>query len=269
MNAREYFAIPTKCPECGSPLEMNGEYLLCTGKEQCPAQVSGAVKRWISKLGILHFGDALIDLLCESGRVNTIADLYRLDAKDVALMDMGGRRVGGTADKAFSNLHKRMAIPLHDFVGSLGIPLIGRSMAKTIIDAGFGSLMLMSRAKVSEIAAIPGMGETKAIAFCDGFWDLLDKNIIQDLLAVGVTIERPKDGALKGMSFCMTGFRDNALEAALEAAGGALKSSVGKNLSVLVCKDPNSNSDKMKKARGYGVEVIGIDEAWARFGGKP
>lgn len=29
------------------------------------------------------------------------------------------------------------------------------------------------------------------------------------------------------------------------------------------------NSGKAKKARDYGVEVIGIDEMWTRLGGRP
>jgi len=263
------FKTPTACPVCGSPVVMKGEYLLCTGKDQCPAQVSGAIKRWIAKLGVKHFGTSLIDLLCESGRVETIADIYRLDEKDVALMDMGGRRVGGTANKAFRNLRGKTDLPLHVFVGSLGIELIGRSMAKTIVDAGFDSLKAMSHVTPTQIAAIPGVGSTKADAFCDGFWDLLDRGTITDLLGVGITIQKQVDGPLKGKTFCMTGFRDPDMATTIEAQGGTLKSGVSKGLTTLVTKDATSTSGKAEKARKYGTEVIDIDTMWNRLGGRP
>lgn len=259
---------PTNCPECQTSLVRDGAYIRCPNGDSCPAQIAGAIKRWISKIGVLHFGDTLIDLLCESGRVERISDLYELDPKDVALMGMGGRQVGGTATKAFNNLHAMKTIPLHVFVGSLGIPLIGRSMAKTIVDAGFDSLNKMSKAVPADIAAIPGVGQTKADAFVEGFWDLLDRGVITSLRK-HITIADKAQGAFSGKSICMTGFRDKQMESEIEAQGGTIKSSVSKDLTILVAKDPNSTSGKAQKAAQYGVEVIGIDEMWDRLGGKP
>lgn len=266
--AREYFHTPTHCPECNELLVRDGAYLRCTNGDACPAQIAGAVKRWISKIGVLHFGDALVDMLCETGKVETIADLYKLDPKEVAQMGMGGRQVGGTAGKAFKNLHDAKTIPLHVFVGSLGIELIGRSMAKTIVDAGFDSLNKMSKAKVPDIAAIPGVGATKAEAFCDGIWDLLDRGTITGLMA-HITIAAKATGVMSGKSVCFTGFRDKQLEAEVEAQGGTIKSSVSKDLTILVAKEPSSTSGKAEQARKYGTEVIGIDEMWDLLGGKP
>lgn len=270
-NDPNVFRTPKVCPVCGSPLQRDGEYLICTGKDKCPAQVVGTIRRWIEKIGVKHFGDSLIELLCESGQVKTIADIYRLDPKDVAIMDMGGRRVGGTADKAFHNLRApaAMELPLHIFVGSLGIEGIGRSMAEVIVQAGFDSLDKMTRATPSQLAAIPSMGQGRADAFVDGFWDLLDRGVITDLLGVGIRIKKQVVGSLTGQSFCFTGFRDGNLEQAIMAQGGTMKSSVSKGLTTLVTKEANSTSEKAKKARTYGTEVIGVDEMWQRVGGRP
>jgi DNA ligase (NAD+) len=263
------FHTPTVCPDCGTPVVNDGAYLVCPNGESCPAQISGAIKRWLTKIGVKHFGDALVDLLCETGKVERIADLYRLDPNEVAAMEFPDcRKVGGTADKAFRNLHAATTMPLHVFVGSLGIPLIGRSMAKTLVDGGLDSLNAMSKAKVADVAAIPGVGQTKAEAFCDGFWDLLDRGIITALLA-HVTIAAKAVGTFTGKSICMTGFRDAQMEQAIEAQGGSIKGSVSKDLTILVTKDPTSNSGKAQKARQYGTEIIGIDEMWDRLGGRP
>jgi len=268
ITSRTYFQPPTHCPECNAPLVRDGAYLRCTAGDSCPAQISGAVKRWISKIGVLHFGDTLIDLLCETGKVESIADLYELDPKDVAQMGMGGRQVGGTAAKAFNNLHATKTIPLHVFVGSLGIELIGRTMAKTITDAGFDTLNKMSKATPAQIAAIPGVGQTKAEAFCDGFWDLLDRGTITGLLK-HITVAAKATGTFTGKSVCFTGVRDKQLEAAIEALGGTIKSSVGKGLTMLVCKEVNSTSAKAQAAAKLGTTVVSLDEMWDLVGGKP
>jgi DNA ligase (NAD+) len=263
------FDVPTVCPRCKGPTERNGEYLVCTNREECPAQVAGAITRWISKIGVKHFGKELVYLLCECEKVKTIADIYHLTEEEVAILDMGGRRVGGAAGKALKNLHAKKDLPLHVFIGSLGIPNIGRTTAQAIVDAGFDSLKKLQHATPSQIAAIPGVGQITADAFCDGYWDLLDQGLIAGILGGGVTIQKKKGGPMAGQSFCMTGFRDAEMVQAIERAGGTVKDGVSRDLTVLVVKDPGSTSGKAQKARQYGVEVLGIDEMWDRLGGKP
>ena len=265
----EVLVTPDNCPECGTAVVRQGAYLVCPNGETCPAQISGAMKRWIAKIGVKHFGTALIDLLCETGKVERIADLYLLDPDKVAAMEFPDcRRVGGVAAKAFKNLHAKTTLPLHVFIGSLGIPLIGRSMAKTIVDAGYDSLNAMSKAKAADVAAIPGMGSTKATAFVDGFWELLDRGVVASLRA-HIDIAAKATGAFSDKSLCMTGFRDAQMVSAIESQGGTVKSGVSKGLDILVIKDPTSASGKAQKARKYGTELVGIDDMWNRLGGRP
>lgn len=266
----DVFHTPTECPSCKGTLTRDGEYLVCRN-DDCEAQATGAIKRWCKKIGVLHVGDSLIECLVEEGLVTDIADLYTLDPVVVENLTMGTRRVGGTGRKAITNLGNKMALPLHVFVGSLGIPLIGRSMAKTIVDGGFDSLSKMLKARIVEIAAIPGVGQSKADSFCRGF--LARAGLIAKLISVGIVVQ-VASGPLKGTVFCLTGFRDAELTEAIERAGGTVKSSVSKKLSHLVLKDPTSTSGKAKKAREYNqgggsnIKLIDPDEAWDLAGGK-
>lgn len=265
----EAFGHPTECPECKTATERDGAYLVCPNKDTCPAQVSGAIKRWVTKIGVKHFGDSLIEHLCETGQVETIVDLYKLDPDTIAMQDdKNGRKIGGNAVKAFRNLKAKTKLPLHIFVGSLGIPHVGRGTAEKIVNGGFDSLRAMTLAKEADIARIPGVGDVRAKAFLDGFWDLLDQGIITGL-RVHVSIAEKASGPFSGKTACMTGFRDAAMVAEFEAQGGVIKSSVSKGLTMLVAKDPASTSGKAAKARKYGVEIIGIDEMWGRLGGRP
>ena len=266
MGQGTAFHTPSTCPECNKPLVMVGKYLVCKNEDECPAQASGLLKRWVSKIGVKHVGDAFITAAVEQGLVEDIAGLYEIDEDDADALDLGGRRAGGSGVKAVRNLKKAMTLPLHVIIGSLGIPLIGRSMAKIIIDAGFNSLSKLNKATKAQIGAIPMVGPTKAEAFIDGYWEKLPQ--LSRLIQVGIKVQ-DMSGPMLGQSVCLTGFRDSAMEAAIQKAGGEVKGSVSRSLTVLVCRDPNSTSGKAQTARKYGTEVIGIDEMWKRLGGKP
>lgn len=260
-NAR--FGAPTECPSCDSKLKMKGEYLMCENGIRCSAQQSGSIKRWVKKLDIKDWGDALIEALCESGMVKSVADLYSLDVDELAALTLSGKRVGkSTATKVMKNLGAKMELRIQDFVGSLGIDMWGRSMTKFIVDAGYDTIEKMEEASVGDIARVSGVGETKAVAFVDGFGRR--KKVIDNILAAGVTIKAAVTGGkLSGVSFCFTGIRDKGFAAEIEDNGGAVKGSVGSGLTYLVAKDPKSTSGKAKKARSQGTKVISLAEAKA------
>ena len=261
-NAR--FAVPTECPSCATKLKMKGEYLMCGNGARCAAQQSGAIKRWVKKLDIKDWGDTLIEALCENGMVTSIADLYGLDEAKLAAVTLSGKKVGNsTAKKVMENLRAKKVLRIADFVGSLGIDLWGRSMVKLLADAGIDTIEKMEDAAVGDIARIPRVGETKAVAFVNGFGRR--KKLIDDLLAAGVTVKVPiVGGKLSGVSFCFTGIRpDAAMKEQIEDGGGSIKGSVGSGLTYLVTKDPKSTSGKAKKARAQGTKVISMDDAKA------
>lgn len=258
------FRPPTECPSCKATLVRDGEYLVCRN-EDCEAQASGSVKRWIKKVGVLHVGDSLVESMIEAGLVADAADLYILDANEVANLEIGGRRVGATGDKAVGNLNAKKTMSVATFVGSVGIPLIGRSMAQTIADGGFDTLSKMLKAKIVEIAAVPGVGQVKAEAFVVGFQ--AKAGLMAKLLANGITISQAS-GDLLGQVIAFTGFRDAALKDALEAQGATVKDSASKSTTYLVALDKNGNSGKLQLARKNGTKVIDADDAWALVGGK-
>jgi DNA ligase (NAD+) len=258
---------PSDCPCCGTATVMDGEYLVCPNDETCASQIAGLVKRWVKKVGILGWGDSTIDGLCDQDIIADPADLYTLDADEVAKVEIEGRRVGGNAHHFLTDLHAKSDLPLHTIVGSLGIPMMGRSMCKRIVDAGYDDLDALAFVSVDDLAAIPDMGRSKAEAFREGFDARIE--LIMKLIENGVTIKAKATGPLLGTSVCMTGFRDAAMTDAIEEQGGAVKSGVSKTLTILVCKDPTSTSGKAQKARKYGTEVVGIDEMWTRLGGRP
>lgn len=272
---RNYFAPPTTCPCCQGSVTWDGEYLVCRN-DDCSAQVAGSVKRWVKKIGVLHVGDSLIETLVDAGMVEDPADLYTLDPAQVANLTMGQRRVGSTADKAINNLNKAKELDLHVLVGSLGIPMVGRSTVEKIVEAGFDTLDKMLKATEAQIAAIPGVGPVKGHNFVKGFYERLW--LIWKLLGNGIKIKRKIQGRFTGMTALVTGFRgadEKAIVDAFTAEGGVMKSSVSRSLTYLICKDANSQSGKAKKARDYNAQgkanigIHDIDGFWDHVLMKP
>lgn len=262
-NGGTPLGAPDSCPECGTGLVRDGEYLVCPNDATCPAQVSGLIKTWVSKIGLKGVGPELIDYLCREGLVSSPADLYRLDVGELTSRTMNGRKIGSTANKVVDEIHSKMELPLHVFLGSLNIPLCSRSTFQRVVEDGLDTMDAIRSASVGRLESIDGMGTGRATEMFNGLKRL--GPVIDDLLSVGLTVKVASDGPLKGKSVCLTGFRDSDLTEAIEAAGGAVKSGVSKTLSILVAQDPKSNSGKAKKARGYGVEIISPDEMWERL----
>lgn len=237
--------------------EKFGEYLTCRNRE-CQALVDGRIQNWIDAIGVLEWGDKLITQLVEADLVAEPADLYKLEAKQIANLERRGMVI---AQKVLDNLRAQLPLSLPKFLAALGIENFGLQTAKAIVAAGFDSIEKVQAAKYDELAALPGVGPSKGTAVCDGM--KARKAEIARLIAVGVVpVNKANAGPLAGKTFCFTGALGRPrkeLEKLVEDRGGTLLSGVTKELDYLVMADPNSGSSKATKAKQYGTECI--DEA--------
>jgi DNA ligase (NAD+) len=221
----------------------------------CPAQASGRIKNWVNHLNLLDFGVGLIDKLIESGRVKTVADLYRLKENDISTIDRMGVR---SAKKVIDVLNNNKRISLEKFLGSLSIPMIGERMFTHVVEAGYDTLDKIFALSAAQLAGINKMGAIKANKAFDGLCK--NKALIDELLSLGITI-KSKEGCLKGKSFCFTGTMKQgrkSLVQMVEDNGGTIKS--GASLNYLVINDPNFTSAKVVAAKKYGTKCISEDE---------
>ena len=68
---------------------------------------------------------------------------------------------------------------------------------------------------------------------------------------------------LVGKVFVFTGIRMKNEEEILISRGATIGGSVSKSTTHLVCKDSNSGSAKLEKAKSMGVKIIEVDELLA------
>lgn len=249
---------PEFCPECGGLTKMDGENLICGNTKHCRAQIIGRIKNWVNELNLLEWGDTLIEKLVDAKKVKTVADLYKLEVKDISGLDRLGDK---TAQKCYDILWANNEISLEVFLGGMSIPMIGQSTIKAIMNAGCDTLERFGQLSADDFAEVPGVGPTKAKSLADGLKSY--QKVILDLVDNGVKIKAKVQGTLTGKSVCFTGSMKTkrpVLEKMAADQGADVKGSVGKGLTYLVIADPNSTSSKAVAARKLGTSLISEED---------
>jgi len=255
---------PTKCPSCGGPVEYDDRKvsLWCFGSA-CPAKLEERVLHYVKTLDILGVGYGIVSGLCKAGYVKDVPDLYYLTQEQVIDVTGGTR----AAEKVVTAILEKNQIPLAVFLDSLGIHGLGTSTSKDIAKK-YKSLVSVLNVNASELTTMDGIGDKTAFSIVHG---LITMRPMIDKLVQAVDVVEVVDatGPLAGSSFCLTGAMSKprkAIESAIEAAGGEVRSSVGKGLTYLVQADANSASGKSEKAKKLGTKILGEAELWKMMG---
>ena len=260
--------VPSECPSCRSTLVDEGTRLYCPNPE-CPKKALHRLEKWLAVLDVRDFGSRILGRLHSAGRVRTIADLYTLRPDELSEFERMGDVL---ARKILRNLAGRNTVSLAEFVAGLDIEGIGELVTEKAVASGFDTLDGLRKAEPEELARVDGFGDTLARTLAEGLRALAPE--IDALLATGAVRIRPPaaSGPLSGKSFCFTGelrfMKRSEAESLVKGLGGTAKPAVTKDLTYLVANDPGSGSDKNRKARSFGVQVIGEDEFLALVGRK-
>ncbi len=254
------FPVPDHCPSCAVPATETGDFLFCRSRS-CPSKLAGDVKVWIRQLGLLHWGDVLVDALTDPDdpKISTVADLYRLTVDDLVGVCSGLKM----AKKCHDVLHSGKSVTLELVLGSLNIPVLGIGTATDIVQAGYDTVEKVLSLSFDALVAVPNVGEITAKSVCEGL--LLKGGVLEDLSRV-LDIRKPSGGALSGKLVCITGelsMPRKTVEKMIMDAGGFPKGSVTKATSYLVTNDPGTASSKMASAKKHGVPVVSEAELMA------
>ncbi|MHC9510411.1 NAD-dependent DNA ligase LigA [Kangiella sp. M94] len=259
----EIILTPEHCPVCNSPVERTeGEAAIrCTGGLICSAQRKESIKHFASRkaMDIDGLGDKLVEIFAEKGMVQSISDLYRLEASDIASLDRMGEK---SSENLIEALEYSKNTTLPKFLYSLGIREVGEVTAKNIAHH-FLTLDAIIKASQEDLESVPDVGPIVAHhirAFFDN-----EENIeqIKELKELGVNwpdIEQKSDDELplKGKTFVITGTLEGIsrpeAKAKLEALGAKVSGSVSSKTTALIA-GANAGS-KLKKAQELDVEVL-------------
>lgn len=195
--------------------------------------------------------EGVISQLYNSG-YKSIKDILNLNISDLEKIDGFGKR---KAKIVFDSIQKSIK----------GVRL-SKLQHATNIFVGLGSKKLallehfIEKPTIEQVMKIEGFAETSAKTYVDNYDKFFD--FIKDL---PVTIEEKVEivktsNDLEGMVFVFTGIRMKSEETILESRGAKISSSVSKNTTHLICKDPNSGSSKLEKAKSLGIEIMSVDD---------
>lgn len=257
------FKMPAACPDCAQPVQRpEGEVAVRCFNEGCPARSREGIIHFVSRdaMDIEGLGPNLVTLLIQRGFIRDAADLYYLDDKFDALVNI--ERMG---QKSVQNLLDAISVSkgnsLAQLIFALGIRLVGARAGK-ILARHFGAMDRLIEAGDEELTAIPEVGPKMAASIVAFFRDNASLALIEKLRRAGVNMieELPEaeDLPLAGKTFVLTGglekFSRKEAQDFIEKLGGKVSSSVSKKTDYVVAgADPGSKYDK---ARELGITIL-------------
>ncbi|MBH9985008.1 NAD-dependent DNA ligase LigA [Lactobacillus sp. M0390] len=271
----EPYPIPTECPSCGEKLiHLKDEVALRCVNPSCPAQMEEEITHFASRpaMNIDGLGPKIVRQLISNDLVHNVADLYHLQASDLAKLDH-------FKDKSINNLltainnSKRNSVEL--LLTGLGIDHVGAKAAR-LISQKFKNMAKIMEADVQEVAAIDTIGMTIAESLTTYFAQDEVVELVKELQASGVNmdylgeteeqIEDIPDNYFKGKTVVLTGtlshFTRSEFTKKLQALGAKVTGSVSKKTDyVIYGKDAGS---KYTKAQKLGVALLTEEEAVAQ-----
>lgn len=264
-DARD-IVFPDSCPVCGSPVETVADEAVarCSGGLVCAAQRKEAIKHYASRkaMNIEGLGDKLVEQLVDSGRVNTLADIYSLTREQLSAMERMGEK---SADNIINALEISKKTTLAKFIYALGIREVGEATARNFANY-FGSFEALAAADQETLQKVPDVGPVVAHFVAEFFAQESNIAAVSALRNHGVhwdniEVVSPEELPLAGLTYVLTGTlealsRDDA-KAHLLALGAKVAGSVSAKTDYVVA-GPGAGS-KLAKAEELGLKVM--DEA--------
>jgi DNA ligase (NAD+) len=256
--------LPSRCPVCGSHVTRDkGEAIArCTGGLVCLAQRREALRHFASRraMDIEGLGDKLVEQLVDTGRVETAADLFALQAGELAELDRMGDKSAANLVEA---LERSKQTTLPRFLFALGIRDVGEATAQALAEH-FGQIEAIESAALEEIQQVRDVGPVVARHVRDFFDEARNRKVVAALRARGVTwpaqarakaVEGgPMSGEIVVITGTLTGMsRDEARDAA-RAAGATVTDAVSRKTTLLVVGAEAGS--KLRKAQELGIRII-------------
>ena len=267
--------FPLTCPVCDSLVErIEGEVVArCTGGLFCPAQRKEAIKHFASRkaLDIDGMGDKVVEQLIDKELVQSPADLFKLSASAITMLDRMGLK---SATNLVAAIEVAKKTTFSRFLYALGIREVGEATAANLANY-FKTLDKLKAANAEEFIKVDDVGTIVAQHLTHFFAQPHNVEVVDSLIEAGVNwpvIEEVAEESLslKGQTWVLTGtltqLNRNDAKAQLQALGAKVAGSVSKNTDCLVAGE--AAGSKLTKAQDLGIKILDEDGLLAVLAGE-
>lgn len=257
--------FPTHCPVCHSDIErVEGEAVArCSGGLVCRAQRKEALKHFVSRkaIDVDGLGDKVIEQLVEREMVSTPADLFKLRAGELTVLERMGPKSAQNITQALINAKQTT---LSRFLYALGIREVGEATAMNLAEH-FYTLEAIANASIEQLIEVQDVGMIVASHIHAFFSQESNQRVVEELRELGVSwpaIEPKNENQpqpLAGKTVVLTGslsqLSRSEAKAALQSLGAKVTGSVSKNTDILFAGE--AAGSKLVKAQELGIEILG------------
>ncbi|WP_439133388.1 NAD-dependent DNA ligase LigA [Pseudomaricurvus sp.] len=260
--------FPEACPVCDSPVEtVPGEAVArCTGGLICAAQRKEAIKHFASRkaMDVDGLGDKLVEQLVDEGLIHSVADLYRLEAEQVAGLERMGPK---SAENLINALEASKQTSFDRFLYSLGIREVGEATARGL-SRYFGNLEALIAASEDSLQKVDDVGPVVAHFVAEFLRQEHNLEAIEALQKAGVHWEDisvdERHEPLADHTYVVTGSfslikRDEAKKL-LQQLGAKVAGSVSAKTHCVVVGGGAMNNSKYVKAQELGIQTMTEEE---------
>ena len=263
--------IPEHCPACHEETKIvqdkEAKMLYCENPH-CPAKRIKQFALFVSRdaLNIEGLSEMTLEKFIGKGFIQEFPDLFSLKEhkEEIIAMEGFGQK---SYDKLIENAEKARETSLARLLYGLGIGGIGASNARVLSEAFHEDAEELSRAELSEVVSIKGIGPILGESIVRYFKEEENCRLFRKLLSILHLHreEKAENTALSGKVFVITGSLNHfqnrkELEEEIRKAGASTASSVSKNTSYLINNDKNSTSSKNKKAQELGIPILSEED---------
>ncbi len=255
--------LPPNCPVCHSQIErIAGESIArCSGGLICAAQRKERIKHFASRkaLDIEGLGNKLIEQLVDCQLIQTPADLFLLDKKQLSQLE---RMAEKSAQNILTALEKAKKTNLTRFIYALGIREVGEVTAQNLATE-FGFLHKLASASLEELQQVDDVGVVVAEHIQAFFAETHNQDVITALRHAGVHFaeaaptaqeNQPLTGQIAVVTGTLNEFSRESAKAALQNLGAKVSASVSSKTDFLVAGEKAGS--KLEKAQKLGIKVL-------------
>ena len=259
------------CPSCGEPLRWDANLtdLVCVNPN-CDEKAVKQLVYFFATLGTEEMQEATVRKLYKGGLLS-VENIVNATEKELEKIEGIGKSLSKKLRKQFDSYvddgvpFARILTAYNVFGGVIGektCQMIFNSLSKDQIDYMFEN----GEVPLKDLLSIDGIAETTAKAFNDGlklFFYLCSGTPVSISFIQEETVENDNPE-----SVCFTGFRNKQWEERLVKEGHKVVSGVSKNTTILVTKDKESSSSKVKKAKDLNIPILTPEEFEIKIGWK-